>query len=164
MHIRLVKLKQLSGNKSSIYSIYIFSEQKTSFDIFLIENKSLFLDELNTILERLNTIGHKTGAREQFFKIGEGKPGDGVCALYDDPNKKLRLYCIRYGNLLVIVGGGGQKKVKTLQEDKKLKAENYFLRKLSGLIKKRMDDGEINFSDDYMDFEGNLEFNDEDYE
>lgn len=164
MSFKLVKLEQLSGNKASVYSIYFIEEKKTSFEIFLNENKSLFLNELNDILFRLKTIGHKTGARIQFFKPYEGKPGDLVCALYDDLDKKLRLYCIRYGSLLLIVGGGGPKKVPKLQDDKKLTKENYFLRELSDLIKERMDNGEIQLSDDNMHFEGNLEFNDEDYE
>jgi hypothetical protein len=86
--------------------------------------------------------------------------------LFDTPNSKLRLYCIRYGALIVILGGGGYKPkgMKALQEDPKLTKENYFLRQVSSDIKRRMDEDEIFFSDDNMDFEGNLEFNDKDYE
>lgn len=138
--------------------------QKTSFDSFLFENKNVFLSELKDIISRLKSIGNATGAREQFFKINEGIPGDGVCALYDSSDKKLRLYCIRYGTLIVIVGGGGPKEVRKLQQNNKLKNENYYLRKLSKQITERLKDGEIWFTNDKMDFEGNLEFNDEDYE
>jgi hypothetical protein len=164
MKFELIKLDKFSGSKTSIYSIYLTDEKKILFDTFLIANKSLFLNELKDIIIRLTAIGHKTGAREQFFKLKEGKPGDLVCALYDEPDKRLRLYCIRYGTLLIIVGSGGPKNVKKLQDNKKLKDENYFLRKVSDLIKTRMDEGEIYFSEDKMDLEGNLEFNDEDYE
>jgi hypothetical protein len=137
--------------------------QKTSFDSFLFENKNVFLSELKDIISRLKSIGNTNGAREQFFKINEGIPGDGVCALYDSPDKKLRLYCIRYGTLIVIVGGGGLKEVQKLQQNDKLKDENYFLRELSLKITERLKDGEIWFTNDKMDFEGNLEFNDETY-
>ena len=65
-------------------------------------------------LERIRTINEKTGARESFFKPNEGKPGDLVCALFDIPNSNLRLYCIRFGNSLIILGGGGEKK-KTIK-------------------------------------------------
>lgn len=118
------------------------------------------------MISRLKTIGHRTGAREQFFKLKEGKPGDGVCALYDKPKKNLRLYCIRYGSLLLIVGGGGLKKksIRTLQEDEKLKKENKFLKKVSKDIQKRMKEGDIRLSDDYMDFDGDLKFYEEDEE
>lgn len=166
MKYKLVKLKQISGCQSSIYTILLMDEQKTLFERFLEENKNTFKSELKSITKRLNTIGQFTGARESFFKLREGKPGDGVCALFDTPNSKLRLYCIRYGTLIVILGGGGYKPkgMKALQEDPKLTKENYFLRQVSSDIKRRMDEDEIFFSDDHMDFEGNLEFNDKDYE
>lgn len=164
MKAKLVKLGQFSGNKASIYGVWFDELQKTSFDTFIIENKNVFLSELKDIISRLKIIGCTTGAREQFFKINEGIPGDGVCALYDSPDKKLRLYCIRYGNLIVIIGSGGSKEVQKLQQNDKLKDENYFLRELSAKITERLKEGELWFTDNKMDFEGNLEFNNEDYE
>ena len=166
MKYKLVKLGKYSGYHASIYTVFLESEQITLFDRFLEENKNSFISELKDIIIRLQTIGHNTGAREQFFKPAEGKPGDGVCALFDIPESKLRLYCIRYGSLILILGGGGHKpkSIKAFQQDDKLTTENYFLRHLSQEIKERMVTGEISFSDDYMDFEGNLIFNDEDNE
>ncbi|MHC1705756.1 MAG: hypothetical protein AB9846_17780 [Tenuifilaceae bacterium] len=166
MNYKIVKLDNLSGEYASIYSIFDTDEEKTLFEIFIKENKSLFLSELNDIIIRLKVIGSKTGAREHFFKLNEGEPGDGVCALYDIPESNLRLYCIRYGTLLVILGGGGYKpkSIRKLQQDPKLKDENYFLRGLSAKITKRIQEGEIKFTNDHKDLEGNLEFNDEDYE
>lgn len=79
----------------------------------------------------------------------------------DSPKKKLRLYCIRYGTLILIVGGGGEKNVKKLQENKKLKDENYFLRTISAQIAQRIKNKEIWYSENKMDFEGNLIFNDD---
>lgn len=166
MKYKIVKLSKYSGSKASLYTILLEDEQKTLFDRFLEENKNSFLSELKNIVARLNTIGHDTGAREQFFKLKEGKPGDLVCALFDVPDSNLRLYCIRYGSLLVILGGGGYKPkgMAAFQEDKKLQEENYFLRQISSDIKQRMADDEIFFTDDYMDFEGNLIFNDDEDE
>lgn len=164
MRYELVKLRHLSGNKPSIYVICFEELNQTSFEIFTNENKIAFKSELNDITSRLITIGKTVGAREQFFKPGEGIPGDGVCALYDAPGKKLRLYCIRYGSLLLIIGGGGPKQVKKLQQDKKLKDENFFLRKLSAKITERIRNKEICFSENSMEFEGNLTFNDQDDE
>lgn len=166
MRYKLVKLTKLSGYEASLYSIYLEDEQKTLFDRFLEENNNSFKSELKDILIRLNTIGHNTGARERFFKLREGKPGDGVCALFDLPHSKLRLYCIRYGSLIVVLGGGGfkPKSMRALQEDEKLNDENALMRKISLDIKQRMEDDEMSFTEDYMDFEGNLNFNDEDDE
>ncbi|MBW6498126.1 MAG: hypothetical protein K0B09_07050 [Bacteroidales bacterium] len=150
----------MSGYKASLYSVVINEEKETLLEKFIRENKNSFLSETKDILKRLRTIGHKTGARKQFFKEFEGKPGDGICALYDDPDSKLRLYCIIFGAQILVVGGGGPKpkNIKALQENQKLKDENYFLRWLSEQITERIKDKEITFENDYLDFSGNLEF------
>ena len=166
MKIQLVKIKQLSGNQASIYTVIYENDEVSRFDKFLNESENSFKSELNDIVLRLKTIGTQTGAREQFFKMNEGNLGDGVCALYDDPNKKLRLYCIRYGTTLIIVGGGGHKPktIKALQQDSILKKENLIMRKISKLIREKQEEGTISFSDDFYDFNGNLNLNDTDYE
>ncbi len=76
-----------SGNKAKIYSILPEGDEMTLFDHFVQDNKDDHLNEIKQIVNRIKTIGHTTGAREQFFKQAEGKPGDGVCALYDDESK-----------------------------------------------------------------------------
>lgn len=162
---RLVKLENFSGSEASIYAVMNNETNLTSFDEFIKVNNDLFKSEINDILIRLQTIGHKTGARESFFKLREGFPGDGVCALYDKPKSDLRLYCIRYGRSLIILGGGGpkSKKIKALQDDEKLTKENYFLRKLSNDIKNRTTEGEISLINEGMDLEGNLNFDENEY-
>jgi hypothetical protein len=79
-----------------------------------------------------------------------------VCALYDTPDKHLRLYCIRMGNAVIILGGGGPKSTKTLQEDPKLKKENYLLRDISQYITENMNTKVIRFSDDELELLGEL--------
>lgn len=160
MRYKLVKIGNLSGDEASIYSVYLFDLQKTLFDIFLEENFGENKKEVIDIHGRLKTIGNDTGARETYFKLKEGNPGDGVCALFDCPEKALRLYCIRYSTLIVIAGGGGlkPKEMRAFQESKKLELENYRLREISNDIKRRMSDNEILITDDGMDFEGDLEF------
>lgn len=102
MKFKIVQLAQFNGNKSGIYSIYVYNEQKTLFECFLRENMTTFKSEIININKTIVAINKKTGARETFFKHNEGNPGDGVCALYDNTESNLRLYCIRYGNSLVI--------------------------------------------------------------
>ena len=166
MRIRLVKIKQLSGKQASIYSVIYQDDQISLFEKFLNDNINSFKSELSDIILRLKVIGKKTGARETFFKIEEGNLGDGVCALYDDPKKNLRLYCIRYGTSLIIIGSGGHKakSIRALQEDPKLTKENFIMREISKLIKEKMEQGSISFTDDYYDFTGNLDLNSTDYE
>ena len=163
MKYKLIKLNKYSGNSTSIYTIQLIDEDISLFERFVSENIISHKDEIKDILERLITIGHKTGARAQYFKLNEGRPGDGVAALYDKPNSNLRLYCIRYGSLIIVVGGGGHKpkNIRALQEDPKLTAENAILVKVSKDIQKRTKEREIKFINDGMDFEGDMEFIDE---
>jgi hypothetical protein len=160
MNFKLVKLPKYSGKEASIYSIYLFEAKKTLFDLFIKENKILFKSELIDLFNRLIIIGHDMGARNIYFKENEGKPGDGVCALYDEPESNLRLYCIRYGSSLVVLGGGGpkSKSISAFQEDKKLTFENYLLRDIAKEINLRIKNREIEFTSNHKDLIGNLEF------
>lgn len=146
---------------SSIYTVYDESTKRTLLDDFISKHKNLFKSEIMDIVSRLEIMGHDTGAREQYFKLAEGAGGDLVCALYDRPEKSLRLYCIRYGSVLLIVGDGAEKpkSIRALQESAELRKANYFLKDLSILIKERTDNKEIKFSNEGMDLIGNLEFN-----
>lgn len=161
MKFRIQKLEQFTGEQAGIYSVFLEDEQQTMFERFLKENISLFKSEIIDITQRIKAINEKTGAREQYFKFKEGIPGDGICALYDLPEKHLRLYCIRYGGSLLILGGGGlkEKEIRAFQENEKLTEENYFLRKVSDLITERIKDGEIEYTADYTQLTGNLDFN-----
>ena len=163
MKYKIVEIEELTGNEATIYSIILNDEDKTLFEKFVEENIISFKDEIKSILVRLETIGKETGAREIYFKFKEGKPGDGVVALYDEPDSNLRLYCIRYGTQIIILGGGGYKpkEISAFQEDDKLKAENYLLRTISKEITDRIKDKRIEFSSFGQELEGELEFEDE---
>jgi len=162
MNFKIVQLSQFSGYHAGIYSIYLENEQQTLFERFIKENSNSFKSEIFDINKRLRAINHATGARKQYFKHDEGKPGDGICALFDLPDSNLRLYCIRFGNSLLILGGGGHKpkNLRAFQEDDKLTEENYLLREISEQISKRIRNKEIQFSEDGTEIFGNLEFND----
>lgn len=69
----------------------------------------------------LNVIGKIAdyGAFERFFRP-EGKMNDRVCAL-PVLRSKLRLYCLRLSDSILILGNGGVKKTKTYNEDDALK-------------------------------------------
>lgn len=155
---QLIKIPQLSGPMGSVYTIQIDGEESTAFRNFITNNNDSFKSEIKDIIGRLKTMGFKTGMRENFFKLYEGNPGDGVCALYDEEDSNLRLYCIRYGSQIVILGDGGHKpkSIRTFQEDKNLEKQNFILRDLSKLITQKMKDKEIWFSEDGLDFEGDL--------
>lgn len=164
MNYSLVELDLFTGDKATIYSLLEDrNEGVTLFDKFLMENKDIHKEEVKDIIKTLTIIGRRTGAREQFFKLHEGNPGDGVVALYDNPNSNLRLYCIKYGVGLIILGGGGvkPKEIRALQENDKLTQENEILRKVSSCIIKKFKDKDLCIAqDDYGDyFDGDLDIN-----
>jgi putative component of toxin-antitoxin plasmid stabilization module len=163
MKYKVVELEDFTGNAATIYSIIIDDEKHTLFDKFIEENKDIFKSELIDLITKLETIGQITGAREYFFKHDEGELGDGVVALFDDPDSNLRLYCIRYGTQIVILGGGGHKPkdIRAFQDDKKLTSENYQLRHISKQISTSIKEKRIKHSPCGFYLEGELEFQDE---
>ncbi|HEY6082287.1 MAG TPA: hypothetical protein VIU45_02445 [Chitinophagaceae bacterium] len=161
---KIVKLPSLCGNEASVYTIYLESERQTLFDRFISENKPEYERELSNMITRLKSMGTKVGAREQYFKLHEGKPGDMVCALYDESDKFLRLYCIRYGKSFIVLGGGGPKNVEAWQDDLKLTEEVTWMISVSNDIYQRMQEGELNWSTDGLELEGDLNFNQDEEE
>lgn len=145
MKYQIVKLKQLSGKKATFYTVVLEGEKKSLFDRFLDENEHGFSHELTDIVDRLEVMANHVGAIKTFFKENEGRLGDLVCALYDSPKANLRLYCIRLGNAVIILGGGGHKPktIRALQEDDKLSQENSLMRLVSKLLYKKMKDGDL---------------------
>lgn len=162
MNYRVVEEKRISGGETTIYSIQLEGQNSTEFVRFIENHKELFKEEVKDIYARLVIIGREVGAREIYFKKEEGLPGDLVCALYDQPDSNLRLYCIRYGKCAIILGNGGHKpKATTAWQDKPdLESAAKQMIKVSEDIYKRLRDGELNWSIDGSYLVGDLEFND----
>lgn len=160
----IVELDEFDGSGATIYSIALDDENETLYDQFLEENADQFPDETKFLVSRIQAIA-RLGARHNYFRPkSEGKlgTGDGVEALYDEPGVNLRLYCIKYGSIAIILGGGGHKPkgIGSFQEVPKLEAENYLLRELSLQINKAMHDGDIWWEGNRL--AGKLTFGDED--
>lgn len=157
MKSKLVYLTHLSGDKASIYSI-VSEESKVPFlDHFISEHRKDFIQDLMSIMGRLKSIGNTIGAVETFFKLDEGLEWDDlVCALYDIPDKHLRLYCIRMNENIVVVGNGGPKDVRAWQDDPKLSREVTEMMHYSKIIRTKLRDGSLRISEDGLRFEGDL--------
>lgn len=152
----IVKLNELSGDHCAIYSIRFIGEDDTLFEQFLNEYYNTFKTEVLDIFTRLKAIGRCVGLREGFYKANEGKPGDGVCALYDKPDAHLRVYFIYYGSDLIVVGDGGEKpkSVRTWQEVPVLTDANLLMQWVSEKIREATENKGIQISD--QGFEGDL--------
>lgn len=135
MEIQLEEIKELSGPECVIYSVKLSDEETSLFQEFLNEYYPSHKDQIDKILTKLETIG-EVGAIEIYFRLKEGKPGDGVCALDEGEEKRLRLYCIRYSKVIIILGGGGEKDASTWQQSPILKPRVELIMEISKEITK----------------------------
>ncbi len=81
------------------------------------------------------------GALERFFRI-EGKMNDHVSALSLD-SRKLRLYCLRMSDQILILGNGGVKTTRTYEEDETLSGYVMDLQQFDELLKQAQKTGNI---------------------
>lgn len=115
-----VSLKTIEQNDNvGMFSICFDGSAESEFEKFLLEFKdnATYNKDFNTILLALAKIIDK-GALERFFRI-EGKMNDNVKALAID-SRKLRLYCLRISDQILILGNGGVKTTRTYQENEEL--------------------------------------------
>ena len=82
-----------------------------------------------------------SGFLERYFRP-EGKIKDQVCALPIEYGK-LRLYCLRMSDCVLIVGNGGKKTTRTYNESEELSGYVISLQKLDELIKVAVKNGDI---------------------
>lgn len=126
----------------SLYSICFEGNELSEFENFLIkfrDNAKLNRD-FQTIILALEKIIDK-GALERFFRI-EGKMNDNLAALSID-SRKLRLYCLRISDQILILGNGGIKTTRTYEEDKTLSGYVMDLQKFDSLLSEAQKAGEI---------------------
>ena len=130
-----ITLKTIEQNEIvCLYSIVFEENDKSEFEKFLIEFKdnARLNKDFQTIIFALKKIIEQ-GALERFFRI-EGKMNDNLCALSVD-SRKLRLYCLRISDQILILGNGGEKTARTYQEDEKLSGYVLDLEKFEKLLK-----------------------------
>lgn len=91
----------------------------------------------------MNIIGRIAdfGAFERFFRP-EGKMSDRVCAL-PVLKSRLRLYCLRLSDKILILGNGGVKATRTYDEDDMLKGYVITLQNFDKLITEGVKNGSI---------------------
>ena len=104
------------SEKASLYSISFEMDGTTEFEKFVseFEMNATCNRDYQRIIAALQAIRH-IGALERFFRP-EGGMNDSVQALPIESGK-LRLYCLRLSDQIVILGNGGVKNTRTYEED-----------------------------------------------
>lgn len=139
--MKTINLKTIEQNDNvSLYSICFNGSDVSEYEDFLMkfkDNSTLNYD-FQRILLALEKIIDR-GALERFFRI-EGKMNDRVSALAID-SRKLRLYCLRISDQILIVGNGGVKTTRTYQENEQLSGYVMDLQRFDELLKQAQQNG-----------------------
>ena len=96
------------------------------------------------------------GFLDRYFRP-EGKIRDRVAAL-PIQSSKLRLYCLRLSDNILIVGNGGLKSTKTYEEDSTLSGYVIQLQKLDDLLRLAETKGEITIEEATLSGVDNKQF------
>ena len=126
----------------SLYSIKFNGEDITEFEKFLqkFKDNAELNEDFQRIVYALSKILDR-GALERYFRP-EGRMNDNVCAVPIESGK-LRLYCLRMSDQILIVGNGGVKSTRTYNEDPILSGYVLDLQKFEKLINAGIKDGSI---------------------
>ena len=125
-----------------LYSIWFVNDQESEFHKFLqkFKDNAELNKDYQTILHALDRI-IANGAFERNFRY-EGKMKDSVVALSID-SKRLRLYCLRISDQILIAGNGGVKSTRTYDESEELSGYVMDLQKFDELLKQAQEEGSI---------------------
>lgn len=138
--VELILLNE--GNKCTLYSIQFSGEDSSEYERFyqkFIEDAKLNRDLLR-IVQIVDKIAEQ-GALERLFRP-EGKMKDSVVAL-PVLSSRLRLYCLRLSNGILILGNGGVKNSRTYEEDDSLRGYVLNLQKFEELLKEGQRNGTV---------------------
>ena len=87
----------------------------------------------------------ENGILERYFRY-ESKHTSGVCAI-PVTTSKLRLYCLRLSDKILILGNGDVKNTRTYQEDQRLLGYVIDLQEFEDFIKRGVRKGSITISE-----------------
>ena len=136
--IELIK----ESDRVSLYSISFEADGTTEFEKFVseFEQNATFNRDYQRIIAALQAI-LQVGALERLFRP-EGKMADYVQAL-PLTSGKLRLYCLRISDQIVILGNGGVKTTRTYEEDPRLYGYVLDLQKFERLLSQCIEEGSV---------------------
>ena len=130
------------SEKVSLYSISFEMDGTTEFEKFVaeFEMNATFNRDYQRIIAALQAI-LRIGALERFFRL-EGSMNDSVQALPIESGK-LRLYCLRLSDQIVILGNGGVKNTRTYEEDPKLYGYVLDLQRFEKILGEKIEKGYV---------------------
>ncbi len=147
---KIATVKTIEQNDNvSLYSICFNGDELSEYEKFLLafKDNAVLNRDFQTILLALSKIIER-GALERFFRM-EGRMNDDLCALSID-SRRLRLYCLRISDQILIVGNGGVKNTRTYQEDELLSGYVMDLQKFDELLRIAQQSGTISIENNLI--------------
>ncbi|MCD8385298.1 MAG: type II toxin-antitoxin system RelE/ParE family toxin [Bacteroidales bacterium] len=134
----------------TVYSLKFTSEEESEIERFYSKFKesSEYNEDFERIISVLMSMLDK-GALERLFRY-EGKWSDRVCAL-PVYRSKLRLYCVRISDKIIVLGNGGVKKTQKYQEDDELRGYVVTLQTFDRLLKEGVANGSITVTENTIE-------------
>ena len=124
----------IQTEEAGLFTIIFEGESFTEFQKFITKGNAnaKLLPDLQKILTAIQRMMNTAGFLERYFRP-EGKMNDRVVAL-PIQQSKLRLYCLRLSDSVLIVGNGGHKTTKTYEESEELSGYVITLQNLDKLL------------------------------
>lgn len=130
------------SDKTSLYSISFEMDGTTEFEKFVseFEMNATYNGDYQRIIAALQAI-LRLGALERFFRP-EGRFNDSLAAVPIEGGK-LRLYCLRISEQIVILGNGGVKRTPTYEQDPKLYGYVMDLQRFEKILRENLEKGYV---------------------
>ncbi len=145
-----------SSENCTMYTIQFLSDDMSEFEKFISKFKKDA--ELNPDFQSIMRFVEQilsNGALERYFRR-EGKMTDSVVAL-PVLKSKLRLYCLRLTDKIIVLGNGGVKTSRTYQEDDTLQGYVIDLQKFECLLRQEANSGNVKITEKEIITDKNFE-------
>ena len=137
-----VKIQSVAQTeRAGLFSICFEGDSFTEFQKFIEEHRDDYSKDLGVILTAIQHMMNAGGFLERYFRP-EGKFRDNVCALPIE-SRRLRLYCLRLSDSVLIAGNGGVKAVRRYEDCEELNGYVLTLQKLDDALRLAIRKGEV---------------------
>lgn len=141
---------------AGLFTICFEGESYSEFEKFVTKHKDGYNKDLSVILAAISKMLEVSGFLERYFRP-EGKMNDGVCALPIESGR-LRLYCLRISDSVLIAGNGGVKTAQRYEDCENLNGYVINLQKLDKALKVAIKKGTITIEEHSINNIENKEF------
>lgn len=134
------------GENCTIYTLQFLRDVESEFEKFVAKFRedADYSEDFSRIAAFIKRIA-MTGALERYFRP-EGKINDSVVAL-PVTSSKLRLYCLRLSDRILILGNGGVKTSQRYEDDTLLNGYVITLQKFEKLLRQEVANGKVNITE-----------------